>query len=43
LLRGAGSSELRPYLERMKLDRPRSVAEWTMQRLLAGALRRELH
>jgi acyl-CoA hydrolase len=43
LLRGAGSSELRPYLERMKLDRPRSVAEWTMQRLLASALRRELH
>jgi hypothetical protein len=43
LLRGAGSSEMRPYLERMQLDRPRSIAEWTMQRLLALALRRELH
>ena len=43
LLRGADSDELRPYLERMKLDRPRSAADWMLQRLLAGELRRELN
>jgi hypothetical protein len=43
LARGADSSAMRPYLQRMQLDRPRSAAEWMMQRLLASELRRELH
>jgi hypothetical protein len=43
LLRGADSPELRPYLERMKLDRPQSIAERTLQRLLASELRRDVN
>jgi acyl-CoA hydrolase len=43
LMRGADSHELRPYLERMKLERPRSAAEWTLQRLLASELRHDLN
>lgn len=42
LLRGGAPAKLRPYLERLQLDRPRSPQEWLMQRLVASALRDEL-
>ena len=43
LVHGVDSQELRPYLQRMHLDRPQSTAQWLMQRLLAHELRREIH
>jgi hypothetical protein len=43
LVRGADSAELRPYLQRMKLDRPQSARQWLLQRLLANQLRHELN
>jgi acyl-CoA hydrolase len=42
LVGGTDSAELRPYLQRMQLDRPRSAQEWMMRRLLAAELRRAL-
>ncbi len=42
VVRGADSAELQPYLQRMKLDRPRSAGEHVMQRLLANELRAAL-
>ncbi len=43
VLRGGVSPDLGPYLERMKLDRPRSAQERLLQRLVANELRRTLH
>lgn len=42
LLRGGAPAKLRPYFERLHLDRPRSAKEWLLRRLVAGALRDEL-
>jgi acyl-CoA hydrolase len=36
------SAQLRPYLQRMQLDRPRSTSERMLQRLLARELRQDL-
>jgi hypothetical protein len=36
------AAALRPYLERMSLDRPRGAREWLQQRLLAAELRKDL-
>jgi len=42
LLDGGTPVKLRPYLERLQLDRPRSAQEWLLKRLVANALRHEL-
>jgi acyl-CoA hydrolase len=42
LLQGGIPAALRPYLERMQLDRPHGIAEWLLQRLLAVELRKEI-
>ena len=42
LARAANSAQLRPYLQRMKLDRPRSATERMLRQLLASELRHVL-
>jgi acyl-CoA hydrolase len=42
LLRGGAPAKLRPYFERLQLDRPRSAREWLLRRLITGVLQDEL-
>lgn len=42
VLQRGSPAALRPYLARMRLDRPRGTAEWLLQRLLTAELRREI-
>lgn len=42
VLQGGTPAVLRPYLERMRLDRPKGAAQWLLQRLLAVELRKEI-
>jgi acyl-CoA hydrolase len=43
LVPGSAPAALRPYLERMKLDRPGNAQERVAQRLVIGALREVIH
>jgi acyl-CoA hydrolase len=40
LLRGAAPPKHRPYLERLRLDRPASARDWLLRRLVVDELRR---
>lgn len=42
VLQGSTPPALKPYLERMRLDRPRAIGEWLLQRLLTAELRKEI-
>jgi acyl-CoA hydrolase len=42
LLRGSTPAKLRPYLERLELDRPASAREWLLRRLVTSELLHEL-
>ena len=42
LVYGRTPVKLRPYLERLQLDRPRSAQEWLLRQLVANELRHEL-